>query len=221
MAVWPWFLRHERRYGGAAGLLARYARNPEQGALLFVSVPDEEAFSAGMRGALPFLQELREQYHLEYKLLINCEPNRREGIPTGCQLRQRGQIIAGGAGPGQGGTDWQLRPGSEPVAVLAELAAATEGDPEFVEDCGGEQTVPPVWYHLRDLKAGYDYSLPAQAAGYCNVLTFTRSAVRGAGVFCDSGPSGGTGSPGQTSQQLAASMAAAGSAAADSETAGE
>ena len=43
--------------GGLAAQLAvisEYARRPEAGSLLFLSVPDEESYSAGMRSVLPF-----------------------------------------------------------------------------------------------------------------------------------------------------------------------
>ena len=167
--------------GGLAvqlAVLKKYAQNPEQGSLLFVSVPDEEAFSAGMRGALPFLQQLREQYQLDYKLLVNCEPNRREGDKQVVSCGSVGKLLPVVLVQGQAVQIGSYAQGVNPVAVLAQLVAATEGDPEFVETWQGERTVPPVWYFMRDLKDGYDYSLPAQAAGYCNVLTFTRPAAQ-------------------------------------------
>ena len=55
--------------GGTAAQLAvleNYAQNPDAGSILFVSVPDEEAFSVGMRSCLPLLKALRERYGLEY-----------------------------------------------------------------------------------------------------------------------------------------------------------
>lgn len=44
------------------------------GNLLFVTVPDEEGYSAGMRGAVPFLNEVKERFDLEYTALIDLEP---------------------------------------------------------------------------------------------------------------------------------------------------
>ena len=165
--------------GGMAAqlaVLAEYAQNPEQGSLLFLSVPDEEAFSAGMRGALPFLQQLKEQQQLDYKLLINCEPNRREGIRQVVSVGSVGKLLPVVLVQGKVVQIGSYAAGLNPASVLAELVVRTEGDAGFVETCGGEQTVPPVWYFMRDLKDGYDYSLPSQAAGYCNVLTFERTA---------------------------------------------
>jgi arginine utilization protein RocB len=157
-------------------VLKAYAQDPEQGSLLFVSVPDEEAFSAGMRGALPFLQQLRAKYHLDYKILINCEPNRREGDQQVVSCGSVGKLLPVVLVQGKVVQIGSYAQGLNPVSVLAELVTRTEGDKEFVEHSGAEQTVPPVWYFMRDLKRGYDYSLPAQAAGYCNILCFKRSA---------------------------------------------
>lgn len=167
--------------GGMAAqlaVLAEYAQKPEQGSLLFLSVPDEEAFSAGMRGALPFLQQLKEQQLLDYKLLINCEPNRREGTRQVVSVGSVGKLLPVVLVQGKVVQIGSYAAGLNPASVLAELVVRTEGDASFVETCGGEQTVPPVWYFMRDLKDGYDYSLPGQAAGYCNVLTFGRSAAQ-------------------------------------------
>ena len=47
------------------------------GALLFLSVPDEESFSAGMRGSLSLLEGLKEKFNLDYRLAICAEPNQR------------------------------------------------------------------------------------------------------------------------------------------------
>ena len=44
------------------------------GNVLFLSVPDEESYSVGMRGAAGFLADLREREKLSYDLLIDLEP---------------------------------------------------------------------------------------------------------------------------------------------------
>ena len=41
------------------------------GNILFLAVPDEESYSAGMRGAAGFLMDLREREGLSYDLLID------------------------------------------------------------------------------------------------------------------------------------------------------
>ena len=52
------------------------------GALLFLSVPDEESFSAGMRGSLSLLEGLKEKFNLDYRLAICAEPRKKNLIWT-------------------------------------------------------------------------------------------------------------------------------------------
>lgn len=161
--------------GGTAAQLAvmeQYANNPDDGCLLFLSVPDEEAFSAGMRGCLPLLQELRERYGLEYELAVNCEPNSRENglqmIYTGTVGKMLPCVLVQGRAV-QIGSYYE---GVNPVAILAEIVSRTEGERAFTDWEGQEQTVPPVWNFMRDFKRGYDFSLPRRGGAYCNILTF-------------------------------------------------
>lgn len=44
------------------------------GNLLFVTVPDEEGYSAGMRHAVPFLNDLKDSFDLDNTALIDLEP---------------------------------------------------------------------------------------------------------------------------------------------------
>lgn len=44
------------------------------GNLLFISVPDEEANSVGMRAAVPHLLQLKKKYDLDYRVALNSEP---------------------------------------------------------------------------------------------------------------------------------------------------
>jgi len=164
--------------GGIAvqlALLEEYSQNPAAGNLLFISVPDEESFSAGMRGALWLFEEFKKDWNLDYKLLINCEPNE--------QIESRQVVAVGSVGKllpvvlvqGKAVQIGSYYEGINPVAVLSEIVCATEGDPNLVEVCGAEKTVPPVWNYLRDLKESYDFSLSQRAVGYCNILTFSKT----------------------------------------------
>ena len=58
------------------GLLAEISRAEDFPAnILFLAVPDEENTSAGMRGAVPWLVKLREEWGLEYAAALNGEPS--------------------------------------------------------------------------------------------------------------------------------------------------
>ena len=150
------------------------------GALLFISVPDEESFSVGMRGTLPLLEQLKEQHGLDYRLAVCAEPNNR--LPDG-----RTQVVHSGSigkllpvvlVQGKVVQIGSYRDGVNPLGILSRIVAETEGDESFTETCEGEHSVPPVWMYARDLKEGYDFSLPHRAAGYCNVLTFRKTPAQ-------------------------------------------
>ena len=175
---WMWGRGTCDMKGGTAAQLAvleKYSQNPDAGSILFISVPDEEAFSVGMRSCLPLLKDLRERYGLEYEVAINCEPN---SVEDGKQI-----IYSGSVGKmlpvvlvqGKAVQIGSYPQGVNPLAALAEIICASEADYNISDTYGEESTVPPVWNFARDLKPGYDFSLPRRAAGYCNVLTFSKT----------------------------------------------
>ena len=152
----------------------------EKGALLFISVPDEESFSAGMRGSLPLLEELKEAHHLDYRLAVCAEPNQRltDGRTQVIYSGSIGKLLPVVLVQGKMVQIGSYRDGVNPLGILSRIVAATEGDEAFTETCEGEVSVPPVWMYARDLKEGYDFSLPKRAAGYCNVLTFRNTPAQ-------------------------------------------
>ena len=164
--------------GGMAAqlvLLAEYAKNPAKGSLLFLSVADEESFSAGMREALGFLEKFRQQKNLDYRLAINSEPNDRKNdkqiVPIGSVGKLLTTIVVQGKSVHLG----SYRTGVNPIGLLSYLVAATEGKNTLREKYKGEHTTPFAWLRVRDRKDNYDFSLPLRSAGYCSVQTFQNS----------------------------------------------
>lgn len=175
---WMWGRGTCDMKGGTAAQLAvleKYSQNPDAGSILFVSVPDEEAFSVGMRSCLPLLKDLRERYGLEYEVAINCEPNSVEDGKQVIYSGSVGKMLPVVLVQGKAVQIGSYPQGVNPVAVLAEIICASEADYNISDTYGEESTVPPVWNFARDLKPGYDFSLPRRAAGYCNVLTFSKT----------------------------------------------
>lgn len=75
--------------GGAAAQMAvfeAYAAHPGDASLLYISLPDEESYSAGMRAAVTVLKELRASYGLTYRVLVTAS---RMKWPTAslCRIR--------------------------------------------------------------------------------------------------------------------------------------
>lgn len=142
--------------------------------VLFMAVPDEESYSAGMRGAAGLLQNLRKKYNLTYECLLCLEPNSRD------QAGQKQSVYIGSVGKCmpvalvQGlkahvGTCFQ---GINAVSVLSRFLLKTEVSPQFADVYKGEMCVPPTWLYLKDQKELYDVSLPYRACGYINMLQF-------------------------------------------------
>ena len=159
----------------------------DKGALLFISVPDEESFSVGMRGTLPLLEQLKEQYNLDYRLAVCAEPNQRtaDGRTQIIYSGSIGKLLPVVLVQGRTVQIGSCRDGVNPLGILSRIVAATEGDESFTETFEGEVSVPPVWMYARDLKEGYDFSLPGRAAGYCNVLTFRKTPAQVMAYFLE------------------------------------
>lgn len=164
--------------GGAAAQLAvfeEYAKNPGNASLIYLTVPDEEMYSNGMRAALPVLEDLRRAYGLHYNVLIDSEPNPKIGghlqVYTGSVGKMLPIVFVQGK-PAHAGAYHQ---GINSVSVLARVISLTEGDMTLADQCGNETTPPPSWVYLRDRKKQYDVSLPYRAAACANFMTYKKT----------------------------------------------
>lgn len=158
-----------------AALFERFAARAERqtlpGSLLFLPVPDEESYSAGMRAAAHILRELQQRYRLDYQLLIDPEP---APDPDGAQVVSLGSV--GKLMPvvyvqGKKAHIGRCYEGLSALSVLTDIYQHTNGCLDFCDSCDGTMTVPPSWANLRDRKQGYDVSLPERASGYLTLLT--------------------------------------------------
>ena len=146
------------------------------GNILFLSVPDEEAYSAGMRGAIPFLVNLAEEQGLEYTCLLDLEPCFDRGGKQQVYIGSVGKMLPAVLVQGTKAHVVEAFDGLNAVGVLAQLFMETELAPEFAETYQGEICPPPTWFNLRDRKEGYDVSVPLRAGGYMSVLGFEKTA---------------------------------------------
>ncbi|MBS6953169.1 MAG: M20/M25/M40 family metallo-hydrolase [Enterocloster asparagiformis] len=146
------------------------------GNILFLSVPDEEAYSAGMRGAVPLFVDLAGRYDLDYACLLDLEPCFDEGGRQQVFIGSVGKLLPAVLVQGAKAHVVEAFKGLNAVGVLAQLFMDTELAPEFAEVCGGELCPPPTWFNLRDRKEGYDVSVPLRAGGYMSVLGFEKTA---------------------------------------------
>ena len=142
------------------------------GNVLFLSIPDEESYSVGMRGAAGFLAKLREQEKLTYELLIDLEPMGRDENGQEVFLGSVGKCMPVVLVQGRTAHVSRCFDGLNAVGVLGRMFEKTELSAEFAEVFDGEVCMPPTWLNFKDLKKEYDVSVPARAAGYLSVLSF-------------------------------------------------
>lgn len=164
--------------GGAAAQLAvfeAYAANPGDASLLYISLPDEESYSAGMRAAVTVLKELRESYGLLYRVLIDSEPNEKIDGRLVSYTGSVGKLLPVVVVQGKSVHIGNYQQGINPIGIMSQIIAETEGDMSLADSCGDESTPPPAWIYLRDRKQHYDVSLPQRAAACANFMTYQKT----------------------------------------------
>lgn len=157
-------------------LLRRYSRvQGFKGNILFLSVPDEENMSAGMRNAIILMSELKETYGLKYIIAINSEPHQRIKKDTGVLSEGSvGKIMPFIYIRGSLSHVGKVFEGFNPIGLLSKIISKTElnlGLSDFIE---GEASPPPTWLHIRDSKNHYDVSMPLSTSAYVSILTLNR-----------------------------------------------
>lgn len=142
------------------------------GTLLFLAVPDEESYSAGMRAACGLLAGLQERYGLSYELLIDPEPNDREAAEQIVTLGSAGKCMPVVLVQGVKAHIEKCFAGLNPMGIMGEIFSRTELSLEFADECDGELCVPPTWLWMKDRKQEYDVSIPLRMSGYLNMISF-------------------------------------------------
>lgn len=151
-------------------ILAEYSKNPDSGSLLFISVPDEESYSAGMRAAAGFLKEMRDSHELDYRLLLCSESCGRKNGSHVMPVGTGGKMLACVLTQGVKAHISKCFNGLNPISLLAEIYLDTELSLDFSDEYMGELSMPPTWNYFKDSKLAYDVSIPLRASGYMSVL---------------------------------------------------
>lgn len=159
-----------------AALFEEYAKQASsgtlEGSILFMPVPDEESYSAGMRNGIKILKDLKEKYDLDYKLLIDPEPTNQVDGAQVMSLGSVGKIMPAIIVQGKKGHAGHCYEGFSAISILSEIYQRTNGSLEFSDVYEDEAAVPPTWANLRDMKKGYDVSIPHRAYGYFTAFAF-------------------------------------------------
>lgn len=169
--------------GGAIqmALLSEYASEEHAkgnfwGNVIVLGVPDEENLSAGMRSGVILLDQLKKQYGLTYKMMINSEPHQRKKKEEGIfSFGSIGKMMPWVYVRGSLAHAGKVFEGLNPTNVMCEIVRRTEVNMDLSDVVGGEAAPPPTWLYLRENKLGYDVSMPLTITGCLSVLTLNQS----------------------------------------------
>jgi len=146
------------------------------GNILFVSVPDEENLSLGIRSAVKFLVDLKDKYSLNYRLVIDSEPHERNHSNEYVfNDKSIGKTMVNVFIKGVKSHIGCIFSGLNPSYILSKIVEKTEMNTCLSDKIDGVLLPPPSWSCVRDLKERYDGSIPEYAGGYISFLTQNRS----------------------------------------------
>lgn len=158
-------------------LLRQYSEDPDfEGNMIVIGVPDEENLSAGMRGAIGLLNQLKEKYGLEYKFMFNSEPHQRKDFSRGMfSMGSIGKLMPFVYVRGFLAHAGKSFEGLNPVGVMGDIVSATELNMDLADTAVGESAPGPTWLYLKDSKVSYDVSMPLYMYGCLSVLTLIQT----------------------------------------------
>lgn len=169
----------DMKLGGAIQMeiIKHYSKKENfKGNIVYLSLPDEENLSVGMRSAIDLLEELQNEYKLDYKLVIDSETHLRD-------LEEEYVYYSGSVGKllttvyvtGKKTHFGDIFQGINPAYILSKIVTMTEMNADFLDKKHGVVAPAPAWGYVRDFKKRYDVSLPESAGGYLSFLTLERT----------------------------------------------
>lgn len=142
--------------------------------LLFASVPDEEANSAGMLAAVEELLSLKKERQLEYLCCIVTEPymskypgDTARYIYAGAE----GKLMPAFYCVGKETHVGEPFEGLNPNLLTAYIIEQFEQNPDLADSIGGVYGPVPVCLKQADLKEAYSVQIPTAAYTYFNYMT--------------------------------------------------
>jgi len=146
------------------------------GNILFISVPDEESLSLGMRNSVELLEKIKNIFDLDYTILIDSEPHQKEENNAGVfHTGSVGKLMPVVYVRGKKTHIGDIFQGFNPIVLLSQIVSATELNTDLSDVVDDEVSPPPSWSFFRDEKKCYDASIPESAGGYFSILTLKRT----------------------------------------------
>lgn len=179
----------DMKSGLAAGIAAleHFARDPDRdGNLIFVTTPDEENRSRGMRSVRDALPALARRWGLDIVGAINLDST--SDLGDGSTGRS---IFLGTVGkllpfafvvgrPAHAGYPFE---GLSASLIAAEIVRQVEANVDLAESAFGETMAPPVCLSIKDLRERYDVTMPDRVWLAFNVLTQRRTPAEVLALF--------------------------------------
>ena len=139
--------------------------------VLFLSVPDEETESIGMRKAINLLKKLSEAFELDYVLAVLPEPHQRKElnqfvVSTGSVGKMMPVIVTRGM-PTHSGSAYC---GLNSISITIEIVKAIELNTEMGDMLNKRMTPPPTFLKMFSIKESYDVTTPEFTVAYFNWL---------------------------------------------------
>ncbi len=147
-----------------------------EGNILFLSVPDEEANSAGMLAAVEYLSSFQKEQGLEYLCCLVSEPHfpkypgdRTKYLYTGTV----GKLLPVFYCVGKETHACEPLSGLNPNRLTAKIIERLDANSDFSDVSCGVAVPPPVCLKQSDMKRAYSVQSPVAAYTYFNFMTLT------------------------------------------------
>ncbi|WP_037372384.1 M20/M25/M40 family metallo-hydrolase [Anaerovorax odorimutans] len=172
----------DMKFGIAADIEILYTMEKElsnfEGNLLFLSVPDEEANSAGMLAAVELLESLKKEQQLEYSCCLVSEPHfpkypkdDTKYIYTGTV----GKLLPSFYCVGKETHVCEPFSGLNANRLTAKLIENIDSNPELSDYVMDTIVPPPACLKQADTKIDYSVQTPTSAYTYFNYMTLVKT----------------------------------------------
>ncbi|MGI6685911.1 MAG: M20/M25/M40 family metallo-hydrolase [Bacillota bacterium] len=148
------------------------------GNILFLSVPDEEANSAGMLAAVDLLLSLKKEKQLEYTCCLISEPffpkypgDRTKYIYNGTI----GKLLPVFYCVGKETHVGEPFSGLNPNLLTGKIIEKIDSNPQLADSVKGHLTPAPVCLKQSDTKTAYSVQTPYSAYTYFNYMTLSKT----------------------------------------------
>lgn len=149
--------------------------------LMLLAVPDEEANSAGMRGAVPRFAEFVREEKLDMIAALTGEPcfwtapSEKTPAYRPYYTGTTGKIMPVFLALGSEAHIGCYYEGMSAALMMAKIIDKVEGNPELIAGEGRDVLTPPACLSMQVRRSVYSVTLPERAAAYFNVLTIEKT----------------------------------------------